>query len=218
MRSALSGKIRFEKLNTTANLCRSGPAAGLTPARQPPGDGPRLTRPPESRNSAAPLPDRVGSFRFASLWANRLCRAHKPIAPQPTCQRWPPQLAATQLTNSESSASRACRVSCLPATRSRQGGRSRIAPLRRTRHARRTGENVQTCQARRCGGNSRNAGDIGPCPQTRREVFAITASTLNNCLGSVRFEANLPRTPPPNGNSRNQFSQSALTQKQLFSN
>ncbi len=30
-----------------SDLCRSGQAAGLTPARHPPGDGPRLTRPPE---------------------------------------------------------------------------------------------------------------------------------------------------------------------------
>ena len=29
-----------------------------------------------------------GSFRYAPLWANRPCRAQKPIAPQPTCQRW----------------------------------------------------------------------------------------------------------------------------------
>jgi hypothetical protein len=47
--------------------------------------------------------------------------------------------------------------------RARAGGRSRVAPSRH-RHARRTGRAIQTRQARRRGGNPRNAGDDGPRP------------------------------------------------------
>jgi hypothetical protein len=61
---------------------RSAQAAGLTPAHHPPGDGPRLTRPPEVRTARPRVPTRLGSFRCASLWANRLCRAQTPVAPQ----------------------------------------------------------------------------------------------------------------------------------------
>jgi hypothetical protein len=48
---------------------------------------PRLTRSSEVRTARPRVPTRLGSFRCASLWANRLCRAQTPIAPQPTCQR-----------------------------------------------------------------------------------------------------------------------------------
>jgi hypothetical protein len=40
-----------------SDLCRSGQADGLTPARHPPDDGSRLTRPARSRNIAAPHPN-----------------------------------------------------------------------------------------------------------------------------------------------------------------
>ena len=50
-----------------SDLWRSGQAAGLTPARHPPGDGPRLTRPPEVRTARPRAPTRglgVISLRF----------------------------------------------------------------------------------------------------------------------------------------------------------
>jgi hypothetical protein len=40
-----------------------------------------------SQSGRSRVPTRLGPFRCATLWANRLCRAQTPIAPQPTCQR-----------------------------------------------------------------------------------------------------------------------------------
>jgi len=71
----------------------------------------RQTRAPrtraQARPAALPVPRRTlrrggksvagfwgTSFSYASLRANRLCRAKKPIAPQPTCQRLPQENAA----------------------------------------------------------------------------------------------------------------------------
>jgi len=57
--SRASGPCRNYRPHVAPNqpdLCRSGQAAGLTPARRPPGDGPRLTRPGTSRLNAAPRP------------------------------------------------------------------------------------------------------------------------------------------------------------------
>ena len=50
--------------------------APVSPARQKSEQGDRTSR-----------PGFLGSFRCATLWANRPCCAQTPIAPQPTCQR-----------------------------------------------------------------------------------------------------------------------------------
>jgi len=72
---------------TQSDLCRSGQTSGLTPARQPPGDSPRLTRSSEVSQGGPVC--RPGWGHFAALHYGQIaCVAPKhPIAPQPTCQR-----------------------------------------------------------------------------------------------------------------------------------
>ena len=55
-----------------ADLCRSWQAAGLTPARQQPGDGPRLTRP--SKSQSAWPPSRPGWDYSATLHCGQIVR------------------------------------------------------------------------------------------------------------------------------------------------
>ncbi len=75
-----------------SDQCRPCSASSLTPSHSPPGDGQPPIMPPIVRTPRPRVPTSLGSFRFASLWANRLCHPQTAVAPQPTCQRWPKQI------------------------------------------------------------------------------------------------------------------------------
>jgi len=57
----------------------------------------------------------LGSFRYAPLWANRLCRAQTPIAPQPTCQRLPKKALRGRARLGDSRTAANSRRPCAPA-------------------------------------------------------------------------------------------------------